>query len=91
MNVKSELFKYMKEGKKENSLVENLCYLVTEKGLSYTDLFGETITGEIQGLLFKKKIVLKREGVPIPALIEMLKFQEKILKEQAKANRKGRV
>lgn len=60
-------------------------YLITEKGQNYSELFGEEIEVEFKNKFWKKlfgKITIKRKGIPLSSLMSMIKFVEKLAKEE---------
>jgi hypothetical protein len=75
----------------EEEFVKLFCYLITEKGLGYSEVFGEEITLEFENPVMAEKygkIKLTRPGIPYNALLEIIKFIDYRNEEEKKAYEK---
>jgi len=88
-----ELKKGIEKDKVQDNWIDAICFLISEKGMSYQDLMGVEYEIEFQKKWLKNlfgNIRIKREGVPLPALVILLRFIEKKMKEEEKAMSKAK-
>ena len=72
----NEIFK----GNPKRQFKEFIAQLMLEKGFSHSDIFGEVIEGEFEYAGVKGSVRLVRKGLPLAALNQMVKENEKIAK-----------
>jgi len=73
-----EIEKLIREGRIDKNIVEAINYIIFNSSLTYSDIFGEEI---ILRKIKDDEWIIKRKGLPIPVLLGMFKYLEKIIKE----------
>ena len=85
--LNEQLKQILDQSKNDKTILEGLIYLITEKGLSYHDLFGEELEIEFDNKELQKKcgrIIIKRKGMPLSSIIQIINFIKKVQKEEEK-------
>lgn len=79
--------------KSDDSVIESILTVQKEFGLSHKDVWGEELQVDLVIQIWKFKIpikgVIKRKGLPLPALLEYARQIRKWSKAEAKAMRKA--